>query len=315
MEVSEKLELMVAVARMYYEDDINQFEIAQKLNLSRPTVSRLLSEARRRKLVEVTVNYPWRSDPLLEAELVKTFNLRDARVLAAGELSNADTQKGVGVLGAQLIDKYLENGMTLAISRGTGVYSTVEALQPRPELKVNVVQIQGALGDLLGDGSDIAIHLHGRYAGDFHFLHAPMLLENPLSTEILLKEPTIRATLEKAKQADVALIGIGSTDPLVSSLLRHRLLTADELQKLEEEGVVGDIAGRFYGEDGEELVDNPINRRTIGLKLVDLRRIPIVIGVAGGLAKVRAIRAALKAHSVSMLATDSGVAYHLLKDL
>ena len=35
----------------------------------------------------------------------------------------------------------------------------------------------------------------------------------------------------------------------------------------------------------------------------------------GGLAKVRAIRAALKAHSVSMLATDSGVAYHLLKDL
>jgi deoxyribonucleoside regulator len=314
MDDSNKLELIIMAARMYYEDNLTQFEIAKKLKISRPTVSRLLSEARRRKLVEVTVNYPWRSDSQLEADLIKKFNLRDARVLVADELSASDMLKGVGIMGAQLVEKYLDSGMTFAISRGTGVYSTVEALQPRPELKVTVVQLQGALGDYLGDGSDIAIFLKSRYTGSFYFLHAPLLLENPLATDILLKEPSICAVLERAKHADMALVGIGSIDSQVNSLLRYKLLSISDVKKLEDQGVVGDIAGRFYGQDGEEIINNELNHRLVCLKLEDLRKIPIVLGVASGLVKIRSIQTSLYAHNINMLATDSGVAYHLLRD-
>jgi DNA-binding transcriptional regulator LsrR (DeoR family) len=314
MEEFDKLDLMVMAARMYYEEGLAQVEIAEKLNISRPTVSRLLSEARQRKMVEVKIHYPWRSDPVMEDEIKNAFALQDVQVLVAKEMNEDDIQHGVGVMGARLIDRYLKDGMTLAISRGRGVYSTIQQLHPRLELNIDVVQIQGAMGDSLEDGSDIASFLRGCFQGKFHYLHAPLLLENPLSAEILIKDASIRSTLDKARKADIALIGIGSVDPSVSNLYRHQLLSLDELEQLEQEGIVGDIAGRFYGIDGVEVADNPINQRIVSLELEEIKKIPIVIGVASGLAKVKSVRAALKAHNVNMLAVDSVVAYHLLKD-
>ncbi len=313
MEEFERLDLMVMAARMYYEEGLPQFEIAEKLNISRPTVSRLLSEARQRKMVEVKIHYPWRSDPVLEDELKTRFALQDARVLLTTDLNDDDVQHGVGVMGARLLDKYLKDGMTLAISRGKGVYSTIQQLRPRLELRVDVVQIQGAMGDSLEDGSDIASFLRGCFLGKFHYLHAPLLLENPLSAEILLKDASIRSTLDKARKADIALIGIGTVDTRESNLLRHQLITVDELEELEAEGIVGDIAGRFYGADGVEMTENPINRRIVSLELDEIKKIPVVIGVASGVAKAKSVRAALNAHNVNMLAVDSVIAHHLLK--
>ncbi len=312
-DAEEKLNLMVKIARMYYEEDITQAEIAQTLQLSKPMVSRLLTEARQTKLVEVKVNYPWRNSPQLESELMKAYGLQDAMVLNADGLTETEIRKGVGVMGARLVEKYLEYGNTLAISRGSGVYSAVEALQAKPELKVDVVQIQGAMGDLLNDGSDIAMFLRGRYSGTLHFLHAPLILENPISTQILLKEPSIRAVLERAKHADIALVGIGAMDPKVNSLVRNKSLTREELLELSKQGVLGDVAGRFFGKNGEEMVNVEIDHRLVCIELENLRKIPIVIGVATGLPKVEAIKTAISARIVNMLATDSAVAFHLLK--
>ena len=42
----QKIERMIAVARMYYEEDMNQNQIAKKLGISRPLVSVLLKEAK-----------------------------------------------------------------------------------------------------------------------------------------------------------------------------------------------------------------------------------------------------------------------------
>ncbi|HEX9013367.1 MAG TPA: sugar-binding domain-containing protein, partial [Anaerolineaceae bacterium] len=277
-----RLELMVRVARLYYEENLNQARIAQQLELSRPTVSRLLTEARSRKLVEIKIRYPWRSDPSLEAELIRAFPLKDARVLAAGELDDAETLAGVGVMGAQLVDIYLRDGMTLAISRGTGVYAAVQALHPQPQLRIRMVQMQGALGDRVAYGSDVAYLLISRFSGDFHALNAPLLLENSASTEMLMREPSIRDTLDLASRADVALVGIGSIEPEVSSLFRHHLMSREELADLARQEVVGDIGGRFFGGDGEE-AEIELNHRLVSVSLEAIRRIPVVIGVASGL--------------------------------
>ena len=50
------LGLMHRAARLYYLDELNQAAIAERLSVSRPTVSRLLSEARRIGLVRITVH-------------------------------------------------------------------------------------------------------------------------------------------------------------------------------------------------------------------------------------------------------------------
>ena len=51
-----KIERMVNVARLYYEQNMTQNEIAKELGISRPLVSILLTEARACGVVSITIN-------------------------------------------------------------------------------------------------------------------------------------------------------------------------------------------------------------------------------------------------------------------
>ncbi|WP_448595371.1 sugar-binding domain-containing protein [Thermoflexus hugenholtzii] len=114
-----------------------------------------------------------------------------------------------------------------------------------------------------------------------------------------------------ARKVHVALIGIGSIEPRLSSLRRAGYLTEAELEALRAAGAVGDVLARALDAEGNPL-DHPLNRRVIGLELEALRRIPTVIAVAGGVAKAPAIRAALRGGYVDVLVTDAEAAVAVL---
>ena len=71
-------ELLVTVASLYYELDQNQQQIADRLEISRSTVSRLIREARRRGSVEIRINKSVAGDFALEQALLTRCGLKDA---------------------------------------------------------------------------------------------------------------------------------------------------------------------------------------------------------------------------------------------
>ena len=298
-------ELLAHVASLYYEEDLTQAEIARRIGTSRSTVSRMLQEARDAGIVEIIIHHPWRTVPELERELVRRFHLYQARVLQARGKRYPEVLKGLGVLAARHIDGILTDGMTLGISWGTAVFSTVQALRPKRRLPIRVVQMIGAVGtsDPLIDGPDLARLLANVYGGEYRYLHAPLIVESPQVREALLQEPHIRETLEMARKADLALVGIGSPRPEVSSLLRAGYLDREALARLREQGVVGDICARHYDIHGR-ILDIPLNRRIVGIEPEDIHTIGQVIGVAGGEPKAEAILGALRGGCVDVLITD-----------
>ncbi len=61
-------EMLVQVARYYYEQNLTQAEIGRRINASRSTVSRLLQQALDDGIVKIIINYPWeRAHDLEEA--------------------------------------------------------------------------------------------------------------------------------------------------------------------------------------------------------------------------------------------------------
>jgi DNA-binding transcriptional regulator LsrR (DeoR family) len=76
-------------------------------------------------------------------------------------------------------------------------------------------------------------------------------------------------------------------------------------------GAVGDINLRFFNSKGEA-VPSEIDNSVIGLSLEQIRGIDRVVGVAGGAAKLNAIRGALAGRLVDVLITDHITANHLL---
>ena len=310
----ERTELLAQVASLYYESNLTQADISQRMGTSRSTVSRLLQEARETGLVEITIHYPWKRSPEVEQQLLQHFHLREARVLVGQDRLYEEILHGLGELAARYIESVLVEGTILGISWGTAVYSTVQALRPDRGLPITVVQMIGAVGtgNPQIDGPDLARQLANMYGGEHRYLHAPLIVEEAHVREVLLQEPGIRETLSLARRADMALVGIGSLVPEVSSLLRAGYADREALTRLRAQGAVGDVCARHYDAQGRVL-DIELNQRIVGVELEALHDIEQVIGVAGGGAKAEAILGALRGGHVNVLVTDDLAACELLR--
>lgn len=312
------LNFLAQVATWYYEEELSQSEIAQRIGRSRSMVSRLLSEARDEGLVEIRVHFPLKRNAGLEKRLEKAFGLSQARVLAEAPDDFDLLLKRLGTIGSRELQEHLHDGACVGISWGTAVHAVVQSMPSIPLRDVKVIQIIGATGhedpavNVNVDGPELARLLAQKLGGAYRFLHAPLIVEDETLAYSLRKQKSIAKTLTQAAQADVILLGIGSLDPDFSSLRRTGYLDLEDLSKLREQGAVGDILAQPLDALGRPL-DDPIARRIIGLNLDKLRATPTVIAVAGGLIKAPAILAALRGGYVNILVTDSAVAASVLQ--
>lgn len=310
----EKLALLAKVASLYYEKNLTQAEIAKRLNISRPQVSRLLAESRQEGVVEIIIHHPTTKSTSLEQNLLDRFALKEVKLLASGQLGYAQLIERLGVLAARHMEERLEDGMILGISWNSGVYQVVNALRAARRKKVTVVQLTGAVGSInpLIDGPDLTRWLAQTLGGQYKYLPAPLLVESQATREALLQERSIRETLALLDQMDMALIGIGSLSPALSSLLLAGYITEAELREIIRQGGVGDICSYHYDLRGNVL-PLELHQRLIGVSLEMLRKTPYVIGVGGGIDKASAVLGALRLGVLDCLITDEIAARAVIK--
>jgi deoxyribonucleoside regulator len=310
--LDEGVHALVDAARMYYEQELSQQEIASKLGKSRPTISRMLAEARRVGIVQIDIHVPEERSPTLERALQDRFGLSDVRVqlLPKGDASPADT---LGQAAATYLQAIMRDGMTVGVSNGRTLAATAKYLRPERSLQLSIVQIIGALGDDNPriDGPDIARSLADAYDADCRFLHVPLLVESVAVKQTLVRDRNISQTLRMGAAADVALLGVGTLDTADRSPIFDGFLSASEMAQLRDADAVGHVCGEFYTRSGERApVD--INDRTIAIGLSALRKIPTVIAVAGGATKAEAILGAIRGGYFNTLITDDRAAIRML---
>lgn len=310
---SERDALLAEVARRYYLRDQSQQEIADQLDISRSNISRLLKEARQRGIVDIRVRHPLGRDSHLEGQLSERFGLREVGVVQsiAGDLQATISQ--TATLAGQMLEAFLDDGRSLSISWGTTLNAIAQAFAPQRRYDVEVIQMMGGVGssDPTIDGPAVAQRLAQALTGRYRYLHAPLIVDSPDMAQSLLAERTIADTLYAAAQADIALVGIGAIDPSISSLMRAGYLTIEEFNAIRVAGVVGDICARHFDITGQ-LAAPEIDARMISISLDRIARIPVVVGVACGAAKARAIFGALRGNYLGVLVTDSDAAAAVL---
>lgn len=312
---ADRLELLVQVASWYYEENLDQETIAQRVGRSRSMVSRLLQEAREQGLVDIRVRYPLKTDSEIAQRLCDTFALDQAWVLADPPADYNLLLRRLGELGARCLQQYLHDGIRIGLGWGTAIYEVVQAIPAVALRDALVVQIIGAVGygNPIVDGPELARWLAQKLNGSYRFLHAPLIVENETIAQALLQERSIAETLALGKQAEVMLVGIGAVEPELSSLHRAGYLSREELLALEQAGAVGDLLARQLDAQGRPL-DIPLHRRVVGLENLEiLRSVPVVMAIAGGVAKAQAIAAALRGGYVKVLIADTAAASTILK--
>jgi len=298
-------DLMIEAATLYYEEQLTQAEIGQRLATSRSTVSRLLRDARARGVVQITIHHPWARNSRLEARLRATFGLRDARVLRAGERPPEVVLDGVGALAARYLQGVIRDGMVLGVSYGRTIAATIGHLTPNRPLDLVVVQLLGALGsdNPLIEGANLARDLAAKYGATYRYLYAPLVVEEARTRDRFVQEPLVQDVLAVGRQADIALVGIGVLGDEAPSLIYRGYLGASDVARLRGLGGVGNMCAQFFDADGV-LLDTDLNRRSISIGLDGLEGIGLVVAAASGLQKAPAILGALRGGHVDVLISD-----------
>jgi DNA-binding transcriptional regulator LsrR (DeoR family) len=307
-------ELILRAARLYYEGHYSQDQVASKLNTSRSNVSRMLSDAKRLGYVEIKIVSPTHTHEALSSQLSELLKIKDVQVIASE--SNDLTLNTVGRAAASALLKNLRDNQTIAISWGRGLEATVVNTHSETLSGLKVTQVMGSLSSVATSvsaeevGRNLAKNLNAQFVP---FL-SPVVVSNQKVRDSLLEEESIAKTLQLARGAHVALVGIGSagssSSEMVFSEFKVSKAERDELTK----DYAGDIAARFYKKDGTPL-SAKLDARVIGLTLEEIKKIPRVIGVASGAEKVLGVVGAAQAGLIDTLIVDLACANSVVKSL
>ncbi|KZM72663.1 RNA polymerase subunit sigma-70 [Nocardia terpenica] len=306
--------LLYAAAKMYYEEDATQAEIAHKLGTSRATVSRLLSQARRDGIVHIEVRAPREHDhDSLADRLAAAIGVQ--RVYLSTPLPAPTPAKPtVDVMGSHLApavsralaEAGLVPGDILLVSSGRTVYEVAQFdLDRLPGVLVAPTVGGNDQPEEWYQTNEITRLLSNKLGGRPNYLFAPAL-PGPDLYHTLHADPAIQRVLQLWPRARCALLGVGAPPLLRADIPGFVPTAAASLRD-----AVGDVCSRFYDRAGEP-VDFPGRERLIAVELPVLQQIPIGIAVAVGADKVGSILAGARAGYFNRLVTDPSTARQLL---
>jgi len=308
--------LIAEICSMYYTNNLSQNEISYNLRISKSTVSRLLKEGREKGVVTFQIkNYENRCS-FLEEKLEQSFKLKEAVIVFNEGINSEEAiRKKLAKAAALLLQRRIRENDTVAVSWGTTLAEVVNVINPSFHLNIDIVPLVGGIDNKGRDiqSNEIARKLSKALKGKYYVLNAPLIVNNFLTKEALEKEESIKTVIDKAKSADIAVVGLGSTKQ-TSTLTKRGYFSVTEFAKLINRGAVGDICTNFYDIQGN-MLEIPLNNRIIGLGLKELKLIPTVIGVASGEDKQEAILGALRGGYINIIVTNKKLAEYLINNV
>lgn len=307
--------LLANIAEMYFVKECSQADIARDVGVTRSAVSRMLKEAREKGIVDIQIRRPLRFDEALGRTLMQRFALQNAHVLDWDKENNYEELRArLGKAASQVLAAMVAPHLILGVAWGNTVSATIAALEVKDPVPVRVVQLVGVLGSSghAFNAQNLVQNLASKLGGEGVYMYTPFIVDSEDTARSLRNSENIRAAIEAGKHCDVALLGIGTTDPYHCTMYQGGHISRGTLEGLRRAGAVGDVSAHFFGIDGRT-TETDFHNRLIGIALEDLLAIPTRVGVAGGRAKAKAILGALRGHRINLLITDSSTAALVLE--
>ena len=289
-------------ARMYYVEEATQVEIASRLGVSRPTVSRLVAEARRLGLVRIEVTDPYHDENIeLGAQLKSALGLQDVWLSATTHATTLGDNLSEAVAAA-LENMSLKAGDVLLVSSGRTMHEVAQGVLP----PLPGVQLAPTVGGLTEPSpwfqtNEITLRAAERSGGFPSFLFAQALPSVDMRRS-LDDDPAFQHVVGLWDRAVGALVGVGAP-PAIRDAHARGVPVDDEVLR----DAAGDVSLNFFRADGSEIAFDGAERmvRTPRSVLVD---IPHVVAIAVGPEKAPSVVGAVRAGMVDEFITDVSTA-------
>jgi deoxyribonucleoside regulator len=305
---------LIEVSRLYHEQNLTQAQIARRLGISRPTVSRMLTEARDLGLARVIIaDEPSVDTASIENEVLQRYPVRSVHVVTGPSAGPDFVLRRTAQASARIVSEHITDGDRIGLAWGRTIFEVVCALPARALQEVQLVQVMGNI-----DNASVPSYAMETLTTAASLLNAeealalpcPILVATPAIRASLTSDPRVKEVLARARGCTTILLNLALSDES-SCLYRSGYVTSDDLEMLRNRGSVGSIAGHFVDSAGS-IVSPELDNRTISVPLHDIRRARTVISCVADQRKAGVLHAALMAGLIDVLVMDSDTARALL---
>jgi len=304
---------LVQVARLYYDENLSQQEIADRLGVSRSLIAQYLQRARAAGIVRIRIVEPDSACAELATSLANATGVSQVTVVPTPHGSRELASRAVAAAAADFLSARLKDGDTFGLAWGRTTSLMVDFLKPPPTHGLKVLPLMGESGHS-GMHSQMnqlvmraAEHLHATP----HFLSLPMVVSTTELRTALVQEAGIRDVIDLWGRVNLACMGIGVVPPVPGMVV---YIGEEHLPRLVEAGAVGDICGIYYDRGGK-IIESGLEDRIIAAGLDQLRAVDCLTAVACGADKAVAVLGALRTGLISAIFIDQALAEQILAGL
>lgn len=286
------------IAYYYYKSGMTQDEIAKKMSISRQKVNRVLKKCLEEGIVKISIEgYAYDG---IESEVRLENMLGIDRIIIVDGPDN----ESIGNASAAYLQGMIKDNDIIGFSGGKALSSIVDNLKSVDAKNLSVTQLVGILNTNgeYGSSDYIVRKAADRLAAKPHFIYAPMVLNNKLLRDSLLKDDFYTDVFNAMKSCTIAMVLIGGMDH-ISSLTESRFVSKEEVQELKDKKVVGEVCTHFFDIDGNP-ISSTIDSRVLSIDIDSFKRIPLRVGIGKGSESINAIVGAARSKLINVLITD-----------
>lgn len=259
---SSKIQKLIDISRMYYEQDKTQNEIAQKYQVSRPLVSRMLKEARDLGIVKIEISSPVEGESLILNQLKNVFHIEGGAVVPNGDNDNI-TNDAVSRAAIRYMKDLEQKNYGIGWGHIIGnLVTLLENEEPVKGLAARVCPLIGNSG--VGNRnyhSNELVRIFALQTGAApEYFYAPSYVLSAQEMGLFKELESYRAVYRFWENLDVALVNIGNypSVPDFASVARY----GDSLSRGKAVGRILnyylDVDGKIFRSDTDYALQIPI---------------------------------------------------------
>jgi DNA-binding transcriptional regulator LsrR (DeoR family) len=314
--------LIIRSAYLYYILNQSQSQIADELNISITTVSRLLSKAKNEDIIRFVIPTAYLRCIELSRNLQKRFYLKNVIVAPPSnpeitdfsQIPPDEAKNTVALEGARYLQRIIKPEDILGVGWGSTVFQMINLLNPSQKVDAKFVTLHGSIEFIENelDVRTLVTRMAKAFFGKNYAFLTDALMPTPEAAEIMKHQRNNKLVIDMFSKITVAVFGIGSLYPRETSVLcSPEFMSREDLDALRKADVRGDIALRFLDRDGRECPTSLMDRM-ISIDLALLKKIPQKICLASGSEKAWSIVAALRGGLIDTLIIDCALAEALM---
>lgn len=244
-----------------------------------------------------------------EKLLAKHLGIAKVAIVAGDGDQDPSAKALLGKEASYILSERAKPKSIVAVTGGSSVATLRRNLiEGKPFNTMKFVAARGSMGNEVSHQANTLVSKFAKECGGkYHTLYLPEYLSEQ-AYSLMMEEPIVKETVQLYENANIVIHGIGTA----KEMGKRRNMPSSEYDLLLNSGAVGEAFGYYYDSKG-----NVVQRiQTVGIQLEQVQKSELILAIAGGKSKAKAIEAYFKiAAKQTVLVTDEGAADEILNNL